>query len=475
MATIARAALLVLLCAGTGQGVASEHRTEHWFETFKREASPEDLYRLLYNMPKGGDLHNHLSGSGLSEWWHELATAEKNHGYRYYTRVRINNCRPYGGDEFGRDPYLLMFRNIMESTWQRLDACEQGEHRRLDALDGPEKSAWLNSLRLDKDHEGRMEFFEKHWQRLNELHRNPHLGAELLARNVLAFADEGLLYLEIMADAHGQLKPNGERYPPDEVVAIYKKRLAQNDVRDTGVVVRLQESVLRFAPDAEEQLKRLYLFVARNRDLYVGLNMVGREDNDKGHPRRFLGTLRELRRRHDVRLAIHGGEVDEPNDHVRDTLLLGAERIGHGLNLVTDDDTMRLMRHGPYLVEINLISNLLLEYISDYSQHPFPEYLRTGIPVALSTDDRGMWDSNMTDEFFVAVTEYNLGWEEIVGLSRNSLRYAFVEEPVKRGLLREFDTRIAQFERRFRDGGLGIAAPKDPVRHSFICRFYRLC
>jgi adenosine deaminase CECR1 len=36
-----------------------------------------------------------------------------------------------------------------------------------------------------------------------------------------------------------------------------------------------------------------------------------------------------------VRLSIHAGEVDEPNDHVRDTLLLGADRIGHGVNLIT--------------------------------------------------------------------------------------------------------------------------------------------
>ncbi len=296
----------------------------------------------------------------------------------------------------------------MESTWQRLNACEREEYKPLADLNETEKSAWLNSIRLDKDHEGRMEFFEKHWQRLNELSRNPHLIAELLARNVHTFGDERLLYLEIMAGASGYLKPDGEQYLPDEVVTIYKERLAQADVRDTGMVVRLQESLLRFDPDAEEQLEHLYRFVAHNSDLYVGLNMVGREDNDKGHPRRFLETLRKLRRKHDVRLAIHAGEVDEPNHHVRDTLLLGAERIGHGLNLITDDDTMRLMQHGPYLVEINLISNLLLEYVADYSQHPFPEYLRTGIPVALSTDDRGMWDSNMTDEFFVAVTEFNL-------------------------------------------------------------------
>ena len=94
----------------------------------------------------------------------------------------------------------------------------------------------------------------------------------------------------------------------------------------------LQMAILRFIPDAKEHLKALYAFVARNGDLFVAVNMVAREDNDKGYPLRFLPTLRELRRRHHgVRLSIHVGEVDDPNAHVRDTLLLGADRIGHGL------------------------------------------------------------------------------------------------------------------------------------------------
>jgi adenosine deaminase CECR1 len=67
---------------------------------------------------------------------------------------------------------------------------------------------------------------------------------------------------------------------------------------------------------------------------------------------------------------------------VRDTLLLGADRIGHGVNLITDADTMRLMRHGPYLVEINLVSNLLLQYVSDYDEHPVPGVPAHGHPVA---------------------------------------------------------------------------------------------
>ena len=35
--------------------------------------------------------------------------------------------------------------------------------------------------------------------------------------------------------------------------------------------------------------------------------------------------------------AIHAGEVDEPNSHISETLLLGADRIGHGLNLIMGD------------------------------------------------------------------------------------------------------------------------------------------
>ena len=143
----------------------------------------------------------------------------------------------------------------------------------------------------------------------------------------------------------------------------------------------MQNALLRFTPNAEQQLRELYAITDRYRDLYVGVNMVGREDNDKGYPLRFLPVLRELRHKYpDINLSIHAGEVDEPNFHVRDTLLLGAQRIGHGVNLITDPDTMLRMRYGPYLVEINLISNLLLEYVSDYSQHPFPGIPADGNP-----------------------------------------------------------------------------------------------
>ena len=446
-----------------------------WFDDIRDGDDQEALYRTLYYMPKGGDLHNHLSGAVFAEWWYELALAQQERGYEYYTKVRISNCRDFGGNAFARAPYFLLFRNISALEYAELDECEKGEYKRLADLDDREKSAWMNSIRLDKPWEGRDEFFQTHWQRLNALTRNPWLQAETLVKNLQAYAAEGMVYVEYQIGAGLYEGPDGETIDTTQAFDILREALAQKDVQDLGVTARFQLAILRFLPNAEDQLRSVYKLVHENPDLLAGVNMVGREDNDRGYPARFLPTLRELRQQYSgVRLSIHAGEVDEPNQHVRDTLLLGADRIGHGLNLITDDDTMLLMRHGPYLVEINLISNLLLEYVSDYSEHPFPEYLRTGIPVALSSDDRGMWESTMTDEFYVAAAEFKLSWEEIKTLGRNSLEYAFVTGETKEQLLREYNERIVRFERQMQKRGVEKLGPM-PETRGFVCNRYGFC
>ena len=427
--------LVVIFFTLLGQVSFAGDEMNQWFEQLKRNGDTDDLYKVLYAMPKGGDLHSHASGSVFSEWWYELALAQAGNGYIYYTKTRISNCRDYGGNEF-RDPYLMYFINIQESNWKRLSKCEQGEYKRLSALTGVEQAAWLNSIRLDKPFEGREEFFQTHWQRLGDLLRNPYLTTEAMARNIKAFSAEGLIYMEPDFNPYGAVHPDGSRISASEVADILRARLRQKDIVDTGMTIRFQLVALRFLPTALEDLKRIYRFVAENRDLWVAVDLVGREDDAKGYPGRFLSTFRELRRQyHGIRLSIHAGEVDEPNRHVRDTLILGADRIGHGFNLISDPDLMLLMRGGPYLVEINLVSNLLLKYVDDFSQHPFPEYLRLGIPVALSTDDRGMWDSTLTDEFFIAVTECNLSWGEIKQLGRNSLKFSFIDENIKKEMV----------------------------------------
>ena len=197
-----------------------------WFDEIRDGDDREALYRTLYYMPKGGDLHNHLSGAVFAEWWYELALAQQERGYEYYTKVRIDNCRDYGGNAFARDPYFLLFRNISALEYAGLDACEQGEYKRLADLDEREKAAWMNSIRLDKPWEGREEFFQTHWQRLNALGRNPWLEAETLVKNLEAYAAEGMVYVEYQIGGGGYEGPNGE--------SIDSAQALRYPARDTG-------------------------------------------------------------------------------------------------------------------------------------------------------------------------------------------------------------------------------------------------
>ena len=210
-----------------------------------------------------------------------------------------------------------------------------------------------------------------------------------------------------------------------------------------------------------------------HRDLWVGINMAGIEENDKGNPARFTAKYRELRRRYPtLALSIHAGEMDGPDRHVRDTLLLGASRIGHGVNLIQDPATLLLLQQTRrVLVEINLISNRLLEYTPNLAQHPFPEYLRTGIPVCLNTDDRGMWDSNLTDEYYTAVTTFNLSWDELIQLGRNSLSFSFAAPAVKAQLLADYERDLSDFtEKYLAPDSLAALATVSPVTYGYAKR-----
>lgn len=433
------------------------------FEAIKQSATPAQLYTLLYDLPKGGDLHNHLGGAVRSEWWYELGTNPAlNGGDTFYTRVKFSTT-PDTREE------LTLFRNIRGHTWRQLPPAVQADYVRLDQLTPELKQAWLSSLRLDRPGAGRDEFFGQLFQRIGELFQNPQVNAESIVWNMKAFGAEHLHYLEGQTHVRGFTDNEGNAISAEQYTNFLRQRLARPDVLATGVTLRLQLAVLRFLPNAEQSLEEEYGFVAANRDLFVGLNLVGIEDNGHGYPRRFLEKFRELRQRYStLALSIHAGERDGPDTHIRDTLLLGASRIGHGVNILKDPDTYLLLRGNHWLVECNLISNRLLEYVPDLTKHHFPELLRTGVPVCLNTDDRGMWDSNLTDEYYTAVTTYNLSWEELMQIGRDSLTYSFAQPDVKAKLLADYDRALAEFEKKYLPAdSLAKLAAVQPVTYGY--------
>jgi len=85
-----------------------------------------------------------------------------------------------------------------------------------------------------------------------------------------------------------------------------------------------------------------------------------------------------------------------------------------------------------------------------------------------------MWDSNMTDEYYTAVTLFHLSWEEILRMGRDSLSHSFAQPDVKAGLVSDFERRIAAFEARYGaiplDGALGSLSTAKPVSYGYARR-----
>jgi len=108
-----------------------------------------------------------------------------------------------------------------------------------------------------------------------------------------------------------------------------------------------------------------------------------------------------------------------------------AERIGHGVDLLTETEgegveaLLRRMRDTDVLVEVCLTSNAMLLGVEG-SAHPLSTYLRHGVPVALATDDQGVFRGDITDEFVPAVTVQKLDYRTLRDMVRASLEHSFL-------------------------------------------------
>ena len=137
--------------------------------------------------------------------------------------------------------------------------------------------------------------------------------------------------------------------------------------------------------------------------------------------------------------------------HIRDSIRKGhALRIGHGVDVMQEDDPIGLLREmaaKKILVEIALSSNDLILGVKG-KRNPLGLYLQYGVPVALATDDLGVSRSTHTREWVKAVEEQALDYRTIKRMVWNSLDYAFIDAATKARLKQDLENDFRQFERR---------------------------
>jgi len=189
----------------------------------------------------------------------------------------------------------------------------------------------------------------------------------------------------------------------------------------------------------------------------VAFNFVSPEDyqiarQDYSEQMRMIGFLAQ-----DVPVALHAGELwlglVPPEDltfHIRAAVEVGgARRIGHGTAIAFERDMDSLvaeLRRRPVTMEISLTSSDLILNVRG-KDHPLPTYLAAGVPVVLSTDDPGVERIDLSNEYFRAARDYNLGYRALKAIARNALTYSFLPPEEKQRQLQLLDRASADFER----------------------------
>jgi adenosine deaminase len=195
----------------------------------------------------------------------------------------------------------------------------------------------------------------------------------------------------------------------------------------------------------------------------VGVNLVQPEDavvglRDYTLQMRMIGYLRDVYEGEHV--TLHAGELVPglvpPKDlrfHINQAVKIAkADRIGHGVSIRHEKDSKKLMKRmarRDVLVEQCLTSNKQILEVSG-KRHSFPVYRRYGVPLALCTDDEGVSRTDLTEQYEIATRSYDLSYRELKEISRNSLSYGFLQGEAKRAALRELDAEFRRFERRYR-------------------------
>jgi adenosine deaminase len=227
--------------------------------------------------------------------------------------------------------------------------------------------------------------------------------------------------------------------------------------QETGIIVRWNSAFVRTLDvDTNTVWARELISVLENHPYpsLVGIDLLANETDTPALEtgQNIYIPILAANRQGDITLhrTMHAGELGFVHN-VRDAMIMGTERVGHGVLLARDPLALEYAIQERNLpIEINLYSNYRLQAYEDFSTHPFLNFLRLGLPVSLSTDDEGIFVTDITHEYKIAITYTDITHEELKQMAYNSIRTAFADDAVKTALLKKLDADFAIFEAKWR-------------------------
>lgn len=410
--------------------------------------SRAEVRAVIRAMPKGGDLHIHLSGAPYAETYLDWA-AEDGLCVDTARWALTEPCTPAGDLMLASSLTPDQRSMMMDSLSTRRDgfAGRNGHDQFFTAFD---RFGWTRDYRRGDMLADLMTtlaaqntfYVEVMWMPQSRPARD--LGAAsgdgsdlalmdtAMAPHLLALVQAAMAETDAL-EARARLLLGCRARTPDAGPELYDA----SEPRACGVSVRYLIQANRLIPPAQTygQIalgEALIMADAR----WVGLQLVAPEDhpNALANYEPHMAMFARMAGR-GVPVALHAGELtldyatpDEIDDHVRQAVQAGARRIGHGVAIPYEQaayDLVDEMAATGVAVEINLTSNADILGVEG-EEHPVIWLRQAGVPVIYTTDDPGISRSDLSSEYARAVFDTGATYNDLVTSARNALAFSFL-------------------------------------------------
>jgi adenosine deaminase len=467
--TLRRLALPILLLACTlplaAQAPSSaELRTAHAFDAARKLGTPA-LYAFLAPMPKGADLHMHLSGAVYAETFLRDAVRQNlcvdTAALKLTLPLATDGKAGCATGQVAASTVLMdqhLYDELVDSFSMRGFVPTPGvtghdqffaTFARFGAAKNP--GEWLDEVatRAAAQNEQYLEIMQtptfSNAAKLGYQIGWPADSTESITPEKLAALRSALLASGLksevatdtkeLADAKAERNRIEHCNEPQPIVDPTHPRFERCTIQ-----IHWLYQVLRAFPPQQVFAQTLLGFEVASADPdVVGINFVQPEDDRRAMADYHL-QMQMLDYLHlvypKVKISLHAGELapglvppEGMSFHIREAIDLGhASRIGHGVDVMYETDAPALLKEMAakhIMVEINLTSNDGILGVKGIG-HPLHAYLAAHVPVALSTDDEGVSRIDLTHEYVKAAEEQGIGYIELKRMARTSLEHAFL-------------------------------------------------
>ncbi|MBT6059621.1 MAG: adenosine deaminase [Anaerolineae bacterium] len=273
-------------------------------------------------------------------------------------------------------------------------------------------------------------FLEK-FKTLRLFYRSPEVIARVTREAVEDAARDNVRYMELRFTPVALSR--AERFPLHDVMD-WVCESANKTAEKFDITVKLIASVNRHeSPELAEQVA----WIASNyQDKgIIGLDIAGNEADFSGRP--FAPIFREAKES-GLKITVHAGEWGGA-ENVREAIeVFGADRIGHGVRIMEDENVVALAKERGTVFEVCVTSNHQSGVTPTLKEHPLSQMIEAGLKTTINTDDPSISRISLSSEFQMANEKLGFSMKMLKEQTLNALNAAFVSEEEREGLVKEF-------------------------------------